>query len=735
MGSRYAASMSGPNYFDGLTWDQVVWSTSYEKVRRMQRRIFKASRLGETKRMWFLQKLLLRSPHAKLVAVHMVTTTKPQESTLARLNNTRAQSAQSNSTIPDRAVYNRATRARELRGTRGLRGEKTTSRNRRSRGLCGIDKNVVSSPEDKLTLARNLRLNGKASVISKSWIPKPGKCERNLLPRVSKKRGGKGIPTIQDRAKQALCKLVLEPEWEAKFEPNSYGFRPGRCPQDAIEEIYQNLCHGVDKYVFYADIHMCLDNIDHDVFLSKLNTFPLMQYQVAAWLKAGVFDEYVRGPAEPSPASVIPHINLLESGPPQGTVILPLLINIALHGLEKHLLSKVVSSKNSSCRPPNADVNKRSPEILVNPAFLRNAGGSVAQLKPPHDPLVWEHPRARSARAAFEPGAFRHPGSSTGRVSLKRGVKENVSQEMQAKNYALCVVRYADNFVIIHKDVEVMHKIIVETRQWLSGIGLDISQEKSFLKRASESFNFLGFKITCVRVQNKYRVKITPSKESVLRLFEKVRRIIRFKKAASAYELISILRPILLGWANYFQFCECKDTFSRVDHYVFQQLRAWVFRRAIRQNRSTVKESYFPSNQIYAFQGRKYRANWILVGKKKNKEDLPSINYLPKISWIKRKKFIKVKSDVSVYDGNEIYWALRDPHYSSFSTRIKNLLIRQDGKCARCKTAFRTGDFFELDGPSRFFETRNITSKSKGGRDDCRYLQLLHRQCQIDKIA
>eukprot|EP00879_Flechtneria_rotunda_P000003 GHRR01000003.1.p1 GENE.GHRR01000003.1~~GHRR01000003.1.p1 ORF type:complete len:543 (+),score=-119.74 GHRR01000003.1:611-2239(+) len=518
------------NHFNGLTWDDIVWSNSYKKVRCIQKRIFKASRLGDMKRMWFLQKLLLRNPHAKLIAVHTVTT----------LN--------------------------------------------KGRKIAGIDKQIVISSDDKLKLAQNLRLNGKANLVRRVWIPKPGKTEKRPL----------GIPTIQDRAKQALCKLVLEPEWEAKFEPNSYGFRPGRSAHDAIEAIYSNLHFHVDKYVFDADIRKCFDMINHDALLSKLNTFPLMRDQISAWLKAGIFDRYANTPKISTP----------EMGTPQAGVISPLLANIALHGLEEHLLNYVSSRK-----------------------FLK-----------PHE---------KAARGA------------------------------KAKRVALAIIRYADDFVIIHRNLAIIQLVIQETKTWLSKIGLTISEEKSSLKLASQSLKFLGFQIAYVRVQFKFRVKITPSKENILRITDKARKVIQTNKAASAYQLIGKLRPLLLGWANYFQFCECKESFCKVDNIVYQQLRAWVFRRAIRHGRERVKDKYFPSNLTYKFQGREYKANWIINGTKKLKDDKRVTIYLPKISWIKSRKFVKVKADASVYDGNEVYWTLRNPRYSILCTRVKNLLLRQ----------------------------------------------------------
>ena len=89
-------------------------------------------------------------------------------------------------------------------------------------------------------------------------IPKPGTDEKRPL----------GIPTINDRALQALCKITLEPEWEAKFEPNSYGFRPGRSCHDAIEAIFNSIKQKA-KYVLDADIAKCFDRINHEVLLRK----------------------------------------------------------------------------------------------------------------------------------------------------------------------------------------------------------------------------------------------------------------------------------------------------------------------------------------------------------------------------------------------------------------------------------------------------------------------------------
>jgi RNA-directed DNA polymerase len=116
---------------------------------------------------------------------------------------------------------------------------------------------------------------------------------------------------------------VLEPEWEARFEPNSYGFRPGRSCHDAIRAIFCAV-NKKSKYVLDADISKCFDRINHDALLKKLNTYPTLRRQIRAWLKAGVMDGNKLFPTD--------------EGTPQGGVISPLLANVALHGIEELIM-------------------------------------------------------------------------------------------------------------------------------------------------------------------------------------------------------------------------------------------------------------------------------------------------------------------------------------------------------------------------------------------------------------
>jgi RNA-directed DNA polymerase len=236
----------------------LPWKKYQRNVFRLQKRIYQAARQGDWKRVHKLQRLLLRSWSARCLAVRQV------------------------------------------------------SQDNRGKRTAGVDGVRSLTPKQRLSLARNLKdLTGwKVAPIRRKQIPKLGTTEKR----------GLGIPVMADRAMQALVKQVLEPEWEAQFESNSYGFRPGRSAHDAIGAIFNAICQK-PKYVLDADIEKCFDRISHDALLGKLNTIPVMARLVRDWLKAGIVDKG--------------ELLFPEAGTPQGGVISPLLANIALHGFER----------------------------------------------------------------------------------------------------------------------------------------------------------------------------------------------------------------------------------------------------------------------------------------------------------------------------------------------------------------------------------------------------------------
>jgi RNA-directed DNA polymerase len=242
-------------------WDAIDWRAHEGRVRRLRRRIFKAVQERDWAQVRSLQKMMLRSWSNTLVSVRQVT--------------------QRNA------------------------GRKTA----------GVDEEIALTPARRMEVA--LRVQRTIT----SWQPLPVK--RVYLPKAGGKQRPLGIPVILDRCHQARVRNALEPEWEARFEPRSYGFRPGRSCQDAIAALFNALCGKNAKRVWIvdADLSKAFDRIDHDHLLARLGSFPARD-MIRAWLKAGVI-ERGKGFAP------------TEEGTPQGGVISPLLMNVALHSLEE----------------------------------------------------------------------------------------------------------------------------------------------------------------------------------------------------------------------------------------------------------------------------------------------------------------------------------------------------------------------------------------------------------------
>jgi RNA-directed DNA polymerase len=238
-----------------VAWQDLPWKHIHRHVFRLQKRIYQATQRGDVRTACKLQKLLVKSWYARLLAVRRV--------------------------------------------TQDNRGKRTA----------GIDGIKSLTPPKRLALAQALRLEGKATPLRRTWIPKRGSPDKRPL----------GIPTQSDRARQTLVRQALEPEWEAKLAPHTYGFRPGRSCWDAIEAIFHCIKFR-PQYVLKIDIAKCFDRIEHSALLAKTQASPVIRRQLKAWLQAGVLEDDRCVPTT--------------AGTPQGGSISPLLALIALHGME-----------------------------------------------------------------------------------------------------------------------------------------------------------------------------------------------------------------------------------------------------------------------------------------------------------------------------------------------------------------------------------------------------------------
>jgi RNA-directed DNA polymerase len=240
-------------------WYAIDWPTIQRNVRRLQARIAQATKEGRWGKVQALQRLLTHSYSGKVLAVRRVTE-----------NN----------------------------------GKKTP----------GVDQEIWDTPEKKTQAVHELKRRGyQPQPLRRVYIPKSdGKTMRPL-----------GIPTMKDRAQQAIHLLALDPVVETTADKNSYGFRQQRSCADAIEQCFNALKTATTQWILEGDIKSCFDKISHDWLTAHV---PMDRAILQKWLKAGYMDKCV--------------FHETAEGTPQGGIISPALANCALDGLERILQGK-----------------------------------------------------------------------------------------------------------------------------------------------------------------------------------------------------------------------------------------------------------------------------------------------------------------------------------------------------------------------------------------------------------
>jgi len=295
-------------------------------------------------------------------------------------------------------------------------------------------------------------------------------------------------------------------------------------------------------------------------------------------------------------------------------------------------------------------------------------------------------------------------------------------------NLKLNVIRYADDFVVIHEDQEVIEESKRYIEKWLEKRGLTLSQEKTKIVHSIEGFDFLGHHIRHYenRIKGTYKLKLLngtkteqkranashvyrcePMKAKIKAHFRSISDTIGKIKSVTPAQLIKVLQPKITGGANVYKTAHSSEAFSRLDMLLWKRLYQWAKRRHPRKNKHWVAEKYF---------GHTGTRKWIFMDKKAGK-------IIKMYSQHKERtgSYARVGYDRSYYDGDTAYWADRlSKGYGDITPSKAKRLKKQKGICPHCNSRLTNEDLLE---------THHQKYRSRGGEDKYHNLVLLHRHC------
>ena len=299
---------------------------------------------------------------------------------------------------------------------------------------------------------------------------------------------------------------------------------------------------------------------------------------------------------------------------------------------------------------------------------------------------------------------------------------------------SLSLIRYADDFLVLHENKSVVQRCREKISEWLVGIGLELKPEKTRLTHTLQpelsddgkaGFDFLGQHIrqfptgnhrSSISPQGRilgFNTLITPSAKASKAHQEEIRRIIKKHRSSPQSALIKDLNPVIRGWTSYYTNSDAQTVgeLSKQDYLTYLKLRRWAKYRCEKISIGHAKYWNTICGDNWVFSTREGNANPLRL-LKHNEFSCSSTDY------------VKVKGDKSPFDGDLVYWSSRMGSHPEMSSRTAYLLKRQKGKCTHCELHFHEWDVLEVD---------HIIPRALGGKDEYKNLQLLHRHCHDEK--